>query len=131
MRLTSTIIAVFLALSMAIFPISMVGAGAMGGHIHAGMSSAAQQADHHDHVASSDADCASPANADDHTAPPEDTSHKNAPSCCGMGACHAFQVSSAPGVAVPAGVAHLVHAPGDEQVTGAFSVRIDRPPRTI
>ena len=130
MRLTSTIIAVFLALSMAIFPISMARAGAMAGHAHAGTAQA-EPRDHHNPLASTVADCASLSSGDHHGSPSEDASHNSAPSCCGMGACHVFQMSAAPSVSTPAGSAHLLQAPGDEQVTGAFSVRIDRPPRTV
>lgn len=130
MRLTSTIIAVFLALSMAIFPISMVRATAMGGHSHAATAQV-EYGDHHAHVASSDADCPSLTNVDDHGVPAENASHESGPSCCGMGACHVFQMSAAPSVFTPAGSAHVLHALEDEQVSGAFSVRIDRPPRTV
>ena len=130
MRLTSTIIAAFLALSMAIFPISMVRAAAVGGHNHAGIVESAEHGDHHGDIASADADCALVASSHHHTTPPDDGS-SSAPSCCGMGACHAFQMSSATGMSTPAAVAHLLHAPGDEQVTGAFLGRIDRPPRPV
>ena len=131
MRLTSTIIAIFLALSMAIFPISMARAAAMVGHSHAGMTSGAEHVGHHTQVASPDAHCASIAGADDHASPSDEGGQQSSASCCGMGACHAFQMSSAPAVSTPASIAHLLQAPGHEQVTGAFSVRIDRPPRTV
>jgi hypothetical protein len=130
LRLTSTIIAVVLALSMAIFPVSMVRAAAMVGHSHAGMTFV-EHGNPHVHAASPQADCASLASADDHATPSDEGSQNSAPSCCGMAACHVFQMSAAPTVSTPTGSAHVLHSPGDEQVTGAFSVRIDRPPRTV
>ena len=131
MRLTSTIIAVFLALSMAIFPVTMVLAAATSGHGHAAMAQS-EHGDHHHHLAfSPEADSSSYAGVDGDCAPVGNASHKSGPSCCGMGACHVFQMSAVPCVSTPAGAAHVMHAPGDQQVTGAFSVRIDRPPRTV
>jgi hypothetical protein len=131
LRLTSTIIAVLLALSMVAFPISMVRAAALGSHNHA-ETAQAEHGDHHTQVASSEADCVSTATVHhDQAAPADDASHKSGPSCCGMGACHAFQLSGTPSLLMPAAMAHVLHAPGDEQVTGSFSVRIDRPPRTV
>lgn len=129
LRLTSTIIAVFLALSMAIFPITMVRAAAMGGHSH----QATTQADHghQEHLASSGEDCSSAVTPDTDSSPAGDAAHTSGPSCCGMGACHAFQLNAAPSVFTPARSAQIVHAFGDEQVSGAFLVRIDRPPRTV
>jgi uncharacterized low-complexity protein len=132
LRLTSTIIAVFLALSMAIFPVSIVGAASMGGH-H-GTTAAGASADHgddHEHVASSGAGCAFVIAAEDDCGPSKNASHESAPSCCGMGVCHVFQMSAAPSVSTPVAKPHKLHAPGDQQVAGAPSVRIDRPPRTV
>ena len=126
MKLTSTIIAAFLALSMAIFPISVVRAAAIGGHSHAGVTSATEHSD----VVSAGADRASIGSQDDH-APCDDTSNMGGAACCGMVACHVFDVSASPAVAVPAGSVRVLHALGDEQVNGAVSIRIDRPPRTI
>jgi hypothetical protein len=112
---------------MAIFPITMGRAAAIGGHSHA----ATAQIDHGDHVhLASGTDCTSLA-TDDDRAPSESASHESAPSCCSMGACHAFQMSAALSVSTPAGPARVIRAPGDQQVSGAFSVRIDRPPRTV
>ena len=132
MRLTSTIIAVFLALSMAVFPVSMARAAIVGGHHGTTAANASpDHGDHHEHVASSGTDLSTPTNVDDHATSSEDASHNTAPSCCGMGACHVFQISVAPTVSTPAGSAKLLQSPGDEQVVGGFSVRIDRPPRTV
>lgn len=129
MRLTSTLIAVLLALSMAIFPITMVRAAAMGGHSH-GATTQADHGDHH-HPTSLEADCAPVSAVDSGCTSSEDPSHTSGPSCCGMGACHAFQLSAAPEVFTPVRSVQIVHMSGDQQVSGAFSVRIDRPPRTV
>jgi hypothetical protein len=124
----SRLIAVFLVLSMAIFPVAMARAAAFGGHSHHGMAQAGNSS--HDHVTSAEGDCPSLAAAAEDGAPADAGSHNDL-ACCGMGACHVFQLSVVPAVVAPATSRHVLRAPGAEQVTGAFSGRLDRPPRTI
>jgi hypothetical protein len=69
--------------------------------------------------------------ADDCSGHEQDSHHAGGSSCCSMGGCHSFQVSTAPDlVAQPIAAASII-AFGDEQVAGTFSLRIDRPPRTV
>jgi hypothetical protein len=118
------IIAVLLAITMAIFPISMPRAAALGGHDHAavleGDHGAAAEAVHHD-VSTGD-DCL------DHSGGSHDGSGLP---CCGMGACHAFEMTVAPDVHSPVTSAVPLAIIGDEQVASVTPGRLDRPPRTV
>jgi hypothetical protein len=129
------VIAWLLALSMAVFPMSMARAAVMGGHAHAATEAghhghdhgaatpSDHHGDHHDHAAAAHAD----ASAD--TAMADEASHASgAPSCCHM-ACQVFQVSVAPAVSTALGSAHVIQVAADEQVRGERATRIDRPPR--
>jgi hypothetical protein len=132
------IIAVLLAITMAIFPISMPRAAAFGEHghgaaveiVHENVAVAADHhADHHDHadmVASCD-----PA-AVGVCGQPEPSSHDGtSAACCGIGFCHAFQPSAAPPLFAPYLSAAPMALARDEQVEGAFAGCLDRPPRTV
>jgi hypothetical protein len=124
LRLTSTIIAVFLALAMAIFPIAGVRSAAVMGH-HGG--AAVQHGGHHASAADHGADHA--------TAATDDCSGHEAPAgkqagCCDMGACHVFAATLAATFLYAAAPVGTFVQQGDEQVRGERSVRIERPPRT-
>jgi hypothetical protein len=138
LRLMDPIIAVLLAITMAIFPISMPRAAAFGEHGHAAAVeivhedvavAADHHANHHDHadmVASCDLAAVGVCGQ------PESNSHDGATSaCCGIGFCHAFQPSVAPPVFSPYLSAVPMSLARDEQVEGAFLGRLDRPPRTV
>jgi hypothetical protein len=124
LRVTSTIIAVFLALSLAIFPIpGAMPAAVMGAHHGAAPQHATGQSRVSDH------------DAGHRTAANEDCSGHKAPAgkqagCCDMGACHAFTAAPLTTFADVAPLVASVIAQGDEQVRGELSVRIERPPRT-
>jgi hypothetical protein len=138
------IIAVILAVSMAIFPIAMPQAAAMtGGHHRA----AATAHDHH-HDASSatvshndhgnfgaSRDCVNDRVGESHHGAScqqhAETNGSGDASCCGTIACHAFQLTASPAVCMPVAVSSPLAVPGEEQVTGDFYGRIDRPPRTV
>lgn len=71
--------------------------------------------------------------ADDHSAhhsgPHKSDPHKAA-SCCKL-ACHAFGLALGPVVFVPFASAPVLNVSADEQVTGTYLGRIDRPPRPL
>jgi hypothetical protein len=123
LRLMGPIIAVVLAITMAIFPIPMPRAAAWHGPQDAVMLGS-----HHTHDgASVSCDDASPVACGDHEHGTRDTG----PGCCGVGMCHAFQVSGAPDVHSPDACAVPMAIVGDEQVAGLVSGRLDRPPRSV
>jgi hypothetical protein len=118
------IIAGLLALTMAIFPISMPRAAASNGPEH----SFTLDTHHtHDDVLAS-CDQAFAIVCGDHGSGNHDSSGSN---CCGVGVCHAFEVSAAPDVHWPYATAAPMAIAGDEQVEGVNSGRLDRPPRTV
>jgi hypothetical protein len=123
LRLMGPIIAVLLAITLAIFPISMRQAAALGSHEHhVGTSEILHQdaaaAGDHDHSASCDT-CGG------HEPGSE---HGKSSACCGMTVCHAFEVSTAPLIS-PRYSASRAAWTRDEQVGDSLSGRIDRPPR--
>lgn len=131
-----TIIIALLALTMAIFPISMPGAAASTGHSHAAPSSG-----HTTHAGGHDANHEASAHASvtchervagtgcaDHAQGAHDQGDQT---CCGGVSCHSFQVSTAPVVASPLASPVPVAIAGDEQVTGIVAGRLERPPRTV
>ena len=124
MRPMGPIIAVLLAITMAIFPISMPRAAVLGGHGHAATLDASHSHDEasvpHHHGASV-------------TCGAHGSSHHDAgsPGCCGMTVCHAFQVSAAPDVLSPIVRTTSVAVSQDEQVEGVTPGGLDRPPRTV
>jgi hypothetical protein len=118
------IIAVLLAITMAIFPISVGQAAAVKGSEHVVALDAHHPLD--EALATPDGIVAGTC-SDHHTGNHDGTS----PGCCGIGICHAFQVSAAPAVYSPHRSAVLMALAGDEQVDGIVSGRLDRPPRTV
>jgi hypothetical protein len=83
------------------------------GHVHEGMS--------HDQAATRE-DCGDNSSGD-HGSGGTD--------CCGMGACHAVQLTAAPVLHSPYVSAAAIAAIGNEQVDGITAGGLDRPPRTI
>jgi hypothetical protein len=125
LRLIGTIIAVVLAITMAIFPISMPRAAVPSGHHHGAMHSGHG---HHDHAAMPTCDHRTVA----HDETGDQSSHDaGGQVCCSMGACHAFQVGTVPALHVPSPEAISVAANGDEQVNDVISSRLDRPPKSF
>ena len=133
MRLLSTILAVFLAVSMAILPISMPQAADLnGGHhnLSVEVTHSQSEADAHLHAVSAECEPATISQAPD-CASHNQTSHDPAGgSCCNM-SCHAFQVSSWPNLFERVSTGRAVNSTADQQVVGVIASRIDRPPRTI
>ncbi|QFU16548.1 hypothetical protein [Microvirga thermotolerans] len=134
-RLMGTIIVALLAITMAIFPISVPQAAASAGHRHAAVTSAGPTHDHaaiggeHGHAggAASHDDTVSSASADR----PQGGQDCAGPVCCSMGTCHAVQDTALPILHSPAGSRLPIAMPGDEQVAGIVVGRLDRPPRTV
>jgi hypothetical protein len=123
LRLMGPIIAVLLAITMAIFPISMPRAAAPGVHGHA----LTLETHTHDGVGLS-CDHGASVTCGDHESANHDA---DSPSCCGMTVCHAFQISAAPDVLTPCMRVTSVSVSGDEQVGGITPGGLDRPPRTV
>lgn len=121
MRRVSPIIALLLAIAMAVFPLAMPQAA---GRMEAGHGvelSAEQGFDHSE--ACDDSMESGPSHH-------QGSDSQNA-GCCGMGACHVFQVSSGQDSFLPLSIPALLKISQDEQVTAPASGRLDRPPRTI
>jgi len=135
LRLLGTIIVALLAITMAIFPISVPQAAVSAGHQHA-MASAGHKHVHehatidraHEHAdVTSHADVVSSASGDHEKGSRDCTG----PVCCSMGTCHAFQDTAFPILSSPA-ASHLpIAMPGDEQVGGITTGGLDKPPRTV
>jgi hypothetical protein len=128
-----SIIVALLAITLAVFPISMPQAAASSGHEHAMAVSvehnhAVVDADHQhvDVLASCDYTAASGCN--DHASGPHDGTD---PSCCGTGTCHAAETSLPPSLYSPLPSDAPMVMAGDGQVARVVSGRIDRPPRTV
>lgn len=122
MRLMAPIIAVLLAITMAIFPISMPRAAASGAH-----RSPVTLDTHHAHGnAEVSCDHEVSVTCGDH----EGETHE-ASGCCGMSVCHAFQVSAAPAALCRQVTMTSITGIKDEQVWGITPCGFDRPPRTI
>lgn len=66
--------------------------------------------------------------ADDHSG--HHSGPHKAASCCKL-ACHAFGLALGPVVFVPFASAPVLNVSADEQVTGTYLGRIDRPPRPL
>ena len=133
MRLMGTIIVALLAITMAIFPITVPQAAASAGHQHAIMIDAGHEHtaidgehEHVDELASSD-DTSLRASTD-HQQGSKDCS---GPVCCSMGTCHAAQVSAPASVYSPTVSQASMTMAGDEQVGGITTGGLDRPPRTV
>jgi hypothetical protein len=124
LRLMGPLIAVLLAVTMAIFPISIPRAAALSGHGHA-----AEFGTHTHDEAGISRDHESPAPCGDHHG--SGKHDVGSPGCCGMGVCHAFQVSAAPDLLSPQVTAASIVLSADEQVRGVTPGSLDRPPRTI
>ena len=133
MRLLSTILAVFLAVSMAILPISMPRAADLNGGHHdllVGVTHSHSTADSHLHDISAECEPATITQAAG-CASHNQASHDPAgSSCCNM-SCHAFQVSTAPSLFERVSTGRAVNSTTDQQVVGVIASRIDRPPRTV
>ncbi|QRM31335.1 hypothetical protein [Microvirga sp. VF16] len=132
MRLMGTIIVALLAITMAIFPISVPQAAASAGHPHAATASAGhthaafdEDHEHPDEAVSHGADLGAVADHD------EGSHDCSGPVCCSIGTCHAFQASVLPDLSTPAMSTIPVALPGDEQVEGITAGGLDRPPRTV
>ncbi|WP_114946370.1 hypothetical protein [Microvirga calopogonii] len=137
LRLMATIIVALLAITMAIFPISVPQAAAAAGHRHAAAVSSSDGHSHehrvgggeHEHVhrpASGD-EVTSSASADHD----QGSQGCAGPICCSMGTCHAFQDTALPVLDSPAASRLPIAVPGDEQVGGITAGGLDRPPRTV
>ena len=134
-----SLIAVLLAITMAVFPISMPWAAALQGHGHvwpvavlhedaAAPAATLEHAADHDHAGIATYDPASVGGCEEQ----ESSSHHGAnPACCGMSMCHAFQVSTAALVSSPYCSSAPMALARDEQVGGALPGRLDRPPRNV
>ena len=133
MRLMGTIIVALLAITMAIFPISMPQAAVSMGPEHTvtaeiGYEHATFDGAHEHANVMASCDDVVVSGCSDH----DPGSHDPAgPSCCGMGICHAFQLSVTPALTSPALSFAPIAIAGDEQVVSVVSGRIDRPPRTV
>ena len=133
MRLMGIIIVALLAITMAIFPISMPQAAASMGPEHPvtadiGYAHATFDGVHEHAAVMASCDDVVASGCSDHDPGPHDPA---GPNCCGMGMCHAFQLSVTPILNSPALSFAPVAIAGDEQVASAVSGRIDRPPRTV
>ena len=130
LRLTRAIIAALLAVSMAIFPISMPQAAMKASHHGA-------QAAHshvHDHAAAQaclegDSGVIGGDRSACHEHP--DADGKGDTLCCGSIVCHVFQVSVAADLYTPIARSISLAVAVEEQVPSAFIGRIERPPRTV
>lgn len=127
-----SVVAALLAVSMAIFPISIPQAAAVGspevGHHHAATAEAPHGRAH------ASVDCKN-VSVDGVTiagecSPQQRADYATGQDCCNM-VCHFFQLSAAPAVAVPVGALVTLAMVGDEQVSGPSPSRLDRPPRTV
>lgn len=133
MRLMGTIIVALLAITMAIFPISVPQAAASAGHWHAatadaGHAHAVLEGEHeHAHETASHGTDLSGGSVDRDQGPHD----CSGPVCCSMGTCHAFQASMLPDLSSPAASTIPVALPGDEQVEGITTGGLDKPPRTV
>lgn len=138
------ILAALVAVSMAIFPISMGPTAALAGVHHgvaAGAHHGAAAADaHHDDHADGDhrADASLACEAGSGVTGDAPPCHGDAGSdgqagayCCGGVACHFFQISAAPVLFAPPLNPSSLALSGDAQIAGVASGRIDRPPRTV
>ena len=131
MRLTRAIIAVLLAVSMAMFPISMPQAAAMKAGHHGAQAAHPHVHDHGSARACHDGDAG--LIGSDRSACHEhpDADAKGDTLCCGSIVCHVFQVSVAPGLYTPIARSISLAIAVEEQVPSAFLGRIERPPRTV
>jgi hypothetical protein len=137
LRLLGTIIVALLAITMAIFPISVPQAVASAAHQHALVASIGHE-HAHEHAVDGDHEhtevLASPSNdaalsaSSDHDQGSQDCTGVV---CCSMGVCHAFQVSENPSLSSPAGALIPMAMAGDEQVGGITASGLDKPPRTV
>lgn len=133
LRVINTIVAIFLALSVAVFPLSMAHAAALAGHHEATAQADVRIEADHDHFHQAASSCAEDANvtvADDCASHQGASGPRGGASCCNL-VCHAFEASAAPAVFTPLRLARAVHLRAEEQVAGGFAGRIDRPPRTV
>lgn len=131
--LMRTIIAALLAVCMAIFPIAMPQAAALAGHSHQ-----AVPVDHtHEklNLEQASVHCEDAAvgvtSANEHGTASGDHDGGDGSSCCGTTACHPFQVISTLTIGARLPVIGVVQVTRDHQVSGVFSGRLDRPPRTV
>ena len=133
MRLMGTIIVALLAITMAIFPVTVPQAAASAGHQHAIMIGAGHEHasvdgehEHVDELVSSDG-TTQRASTDHH----QSSKDCSGPVCCSMGTCHAVQVSAPTGVYSPTVSQASMIMAGDRQVGGLATGGPDRPPRTV
>ena len=125
------IVVLLLAISLAIFPVAMPHATVSGSH------HGASAVHEHEHRAgNTSAACENEASFEELPMASVcngqfGTSDRAAASCCGTVACHAFQVSAAPMLYVPFARPLARALPEEQQVTGLFSGRLERPPRTV
>lgn len=133
LRLMGTIIVALLAITMAIFPISMPQAVAHAAHQHVtrvgtghehGVAERGHQ--HPDLQASHDAAAVGLSGSHD-----PDTQDCTGVVCCSMGACHAFQDTAPPSLFSPAVSEISIALTRDEQVEEVIVGGLDRPPRTV
>ena len=128
-----TIIVALLAITMAIFPISVPQAAAWAGHQHAAMAGpghehAAVDGDHEHAVELTSSHDVTLGDSTDHH---QGSKECSGPVCCSMATCHAFQESAAPSVYSPTVSQAAMALAGDEQVGGITTGGLDRPPRTV
>lgn len=132
LRLTARIIACLLAITLAMAPFAMPKAMAHEGHRAAAASVVIEEHDLHSahtHMGVQTASsCSTAVQACEgtHGAQPED-----AQGCCGIGLCHAFQISTSAPLGSPLGARAVRFLLLDEQVEASTSGGLDRPPRTV
>lgn len=133
LRLMGTIIVALLAITMAIFPISVPQAAAHAAHQHLALADTGHEhptadADHEHAEVKASCDATLSISGDrDHPGSEGCTG----PTCCSMGACHAFQVSTPPSLYSPAVSDVTIVLTRDEQVEEITVGGLDRPPRTV
>lgn len=135
MRLMATIIVALLAITMAVFPISVLPAAAPAGHQHA--AGTVGHGHGHEHAGMDGSHRHADVASSGHTALADFGGHDGnsddctGPVCCSMGTCHAIQVSALPGLYSPTASQAAMAVTGDEQVGGIVTGGLDRPPRTV
>lgn len=146
LRLVHSILALVLAVAMAVFPITMPRAAALGGmglggtleashHVHAPPAATDREhrVGHTYRKRTADAAAAPSLQADgvSSSLDSEPGCEGTTSGCCGLSTCHAFQGSSAPLFHSPHRSASALAVAGDEQADGIAPGRRERPPRSV